>query len=325
MSHPIEIAEKIKKGDVPSLARAITLVESKNPYKRKLGSQILRILASSGHKSSRIGITGIPGAGKSTLIESIGLDLIRRGEKVAVLSIDPSSTLSGGSILGDKTRMPRLSAHPNSFIRPSPNQNIFGGLGPHTFETIFLCEAAGYSYILMETVGTGQSESEIAFITDMLILVNVAGQGDDLQGIKRGVMELSDLLVINKTDEPEDTNVLSAVQFLTQAIKLLPERPHKIPVSILTVSSYRPETITLLTDKIEEFIKTIRNEGYLETSRALKIKNVFIQYIKNMHWHMLESKKEVSQAIDYSIAELVSKPYTIYELTESLLSKISKC
>lgn len=196
----VELAKGVRENNKTLLARAITLVESNSPSRYSKGREVLKTLGPEPGKSLRIGITGPPGAGKSTIIEEIGLELVSGGHQVAILAVDPSSSLTGGSILGDKTRMERLSRSDQCFIRPSPSGGTLGGVTRKSRETIFLCEAAGYDIILLETVGVGQSEITVRSMVDMFTLILNPGSGDELQGIKRGVMELADLIVINKAD-----------------------------------------------------------------------------------------------------------------------------
>jgi len=192
--------EKLKQGQRRALAKAITLVESKLDQDRESAQNMLNMLLPYTGKSIRIGISGVPGVGKSTFIEAFGRYLISLNKKVAVLAVDPSSPLRGGSILGDKTRMEKLSREPNAFIRPSPSEGALGGVAQKTRETLLLCEAAGYDVILVETVGVGQSEYEVASMVDFFLVLMLPNAGDDLQGIKRGILELADALVINKSD-----------------------------------------------------------------------------------------------------------------------------
>src|SRR6185369_13428148 len=190
----------LKQGNRRALAKAITLIESKLDRDRQQAQQVLEALLPHTGNSIRVGITGIPGVGKSTFIETFGLYLLSLGKKVAVLAVDPSSPIAGGSILGDKTRMEELSRRDNAFIRPSPSEGTLGGVAQHTRETMLLCEAAGYDVILVETVGVGQSEYEVAGMVDFFMVLMLPNAGDELQGIKRGIMELADALVINKAD-----------------------------------------------------------------------------------------------------------------------------
>ena len=187
-------------GDRRALAKAITLIESTRADHRALADALLDAALPSSGKSLRLGISGVPGVGKSTFIEAFGLFLIEQGHRVAVLAVDPSSSVSGGSILGDKTRMERLSVNDAAFIRPSPTSGALGGVAEHTREALLLCEAAGFDVVIVETVGVGQSETAVAGMTDLFVLLQLPNAGDDLQAIKRGVMELADLVVINKAD-----------------------------------------------------------------------------------------------------------------------------
>ncbi|MCS6979323.1 MAG: methylmalonyl Co-A mutase-associated GTPase MeaB [Flavobacteriales bacterium] len=315
----VELAESIRQGDRRALAQAITLVESQNPEKKALASDILKILAPEGEQSFRIGISGIPGAGKSTLIESLGLELIERGHRVAVLSIDPSSLLSGGSILGDKTRMARLAAHPEAYIRPSPSRTLYGGLAPHTFETIFLCEAAGFDRILIETVGTGQSETDVAYVADFLLLINVPGQGDDLQGVKRGIMELCDMVLVNKAEDPEDPAVQRALSFIRQALNFLPSRPHGMPVQVKAVSALKGLGISELAEDLETIFVHQRKDGYWKRSRLEKLQFVFTQHLRNAFWYQIQAQPKLKEVFARAMAELKSHPYCLYRLSESVL------
>ena len=197
----LELLEGIKSQDKRILGKAITLVESKKPEHRAQAEELLKMVLPLSGKSIRIGITGVPGAGKSTFIESFGKLAIENGKKVAVLAIDPSSSINKGSILGDKTRMEELAKDENAFIRPSPSSGFLGGVANTTFETMLICEAAGYDYILIETVGVGQSEVLVADISDVFLFLKIIGGGDELQGIKRGIMEMVDVIFINKVDE----------------------------------------------------------------------------------------------------------------------------
>jgi LAO/AO transport system kinase len=194
------LADAMRRGDRRALAKAITLIESTRADHRAQADALLNALLAHTSQSLRIGISGVPGVGKSTFIETLGLHLIAQGHRVAVLAIDPSSSISGGSILGDKTRMEKLSANTAAFIRPSPTSGALGGVAEHTREALLLCEAAGFDVVIVETVGVGQSEVAVAGMTDLFVLLQLPNAGDDLQAIKRGVMELADVVVINKAD-----------------------------------------------------------------------------------------------------------------------------
>lgn len=226
------LVEAVLSGAGPSqrqaLARAITLIESTRSDHRERADAVLGALLPHSGKAFRIGISGVPGAGKSTLIETLGLALVEKGERVAVLAVDPSSTVGGGSILGDKTRMERLSVHSNAFIRPSPSSGTLGGVADKTREAMRVCEAAGYTTVLVETVGVGQSEAAVAGMTDLFVLLQLPNAGDDLQAIKRGVTELADLVVVNKADLDEDA-ATRARSHISSALKLMGRHDHVDP------------------------------------------------------------------------------------------------
>ncbi len=220
------LADRLRGGDRRALARAITLVESTRADHREDATALLQATAGESGGAMRIGITGVPGAGKSTLIEALGLEAIAGGHRVAVLAVDPSSARSGGSILGDKTRMAELGRHPDAFIRPSPSSGTLGGVARRTREAMLLCEAAGFDLVVIETVGVGQSETTVAELVDLFLLVASPAGGDELQGIKRGIMELADLIVVNKADGDLVPAANRAAADLRHAVHLLrPKRP----------------------------------------------------------------------------------------------------
>ena len=226
---PQELLEGVLHGDAQSqrraIAKAITLLESTRVDHRLQADELLTAILPHSGRSFRLGISGVPGVGKSTFIEALGLDLIGRGHRVAVLTIDPSSTVSGGSILGDKTRMEKLSVHERAFIRPSPSSGTLGGVAEKTREAMLVCEAAGYDIVIVETVGVGQSETAVAGMTDMFVLMQLPNAGDDLQAIKKGVMELADLVVINKADLDADAATRARAQ-ITSALRLFGMHGH---------------------------------------------------------------------------------------------------
>ncbi|MFN6060410.1 MAG: methylmalonyl Co-A mutase-associated GTPase MeaB [Burkholderiales bacterium] len=246
-----------------AMAKAITLLESSRADHRVWADDMLtQLLPHTGH-SLRIGLSGVPGVGKSTLIEALGLWLIKQGHKVAVLAIDPSSTLSGGSILGDKTRMEFLSVHPDAFIRPSPSSGTLGGVAEKTRECMLVCEAAGYDIVIVETVGVGQSETAVAGMTDMFVLMQLPNAGDDLQAIKKGVMELADLIVINKSDIDTDA-ATRAQSFIQSALHLLghhpsDESPHW-QAEVMRLSALQGTGIEELWEKVQRFMQ-LQNDG----------------------------------------------------------------
>ena len=241
--------DAVRSGDRAALARAITLLESRNDDRRALGQQVLTRLLPHTGGSHRVGITGVPGVGKSTCIEALGKHLTGQGHKVAVLAVDPSSQVSGGSLLGDKTRMQGLSRDPNAFIRPSPSAGAWGGVTSNSQGALLLCEAAGYDVILVETVGAGQSETVVADTVDTFVVLLLAGAGDELQGIKRGVLELADVLAVNKADGENAANAARAAGQLKTALALLRARSAWQP-PILTLSALEGAGVPELWDQI---------------------------------------------------------------------------
>ena len=220
-----EFTDAILNGDIPVLSKAVTLVESSRPEHQEIAREIIRRCLPYSGNSVRVGITGVPGAGKSTFIEALGKMITGEGRKLAVLAVDPSSERSKGSILGDKTRMEELAGDPNAYIRPSPSAGSLGGVARKTRETVILCEAAGFDTIFIETVGVGQSETAVHSMTDFFLLLMLAGAGDGLQGIKRGIMEMSDLLVINKADGNNMDKARQARTLYQGALELFPPSP----------------------------------------------------------------------------------------------------
>lgn len=261
-----ELFQALRSGDRSALARAITLVESTRKEDNEAAKELVRVCLSHSGNSVRIGVTGIPGAGKSTLIDVLGMNMVEQGYRVAVLAIDPSS-VRGGSILGDKTRMERLSQHPQAFIRPSPTGGTLGGVGRRTRETIVLCEAAGYDRVLIETVGIGQSELAIDRMTDINLLLMIAGAGDELQGIKRGIMESADIIVLTKSDSENVARNQRTAGELRQAVQLLPARDHGGRPNVLLCSALENYGIVELIKAIAEFTERMRSTGYTEKRR----------------------------------------------------------
>lgn len=263
-----DYVEGIVKGDITILSRAVTLVESIKPEHQALAQQVIeKCLPYSGH-SIRVGISGVPGAGKSTSIDAFGLHILEKhGGKLAVLAIDPSSERSKGSILGDKTRMEKLSVHPDSFIRPSPSAGSLGGVARKTRETIILCEAAGFDKIFVETVGVGQSETAVHSMVDFFLLIQLAGTGDELQGIKRGIMEMADGIVINKADGDNlDRAKLAATQF-RNALHLFPAPESGWTPQVMTYSGFYNLGVKEIWDMIYQYVDFVKDNGYFAYRR----------------------------------------------------------
>ncbi|EMO52535.1 methylmalonyl Co-A mutase-associated GTPase MeaB [Leptospira noguchii] len=263
-----EFLQGIFSGDRVILARAITLVESARADHKELAENIINACLPHSGKSIRIGITGIPGVGKSTFIESFGMHVISQGKKLAVLTIDPSSQISGGSILGDKTRMSELSRNESAFIRPSPSRDSLGGVARKTRETIYLCEAAGFDTIFVETVGVGQSETAVHSMVDLFLLLLIAGAGDELQGIKRGIMEMADLFAITKADGDNTTKAERTKIETQSAIHFFPKNENGWIPKVLSCSSLSGKGISEIWNQILEYEKVLKLNGHFEIRRT---------------------------------------------------------
>ncbi len=259
-------AETVASGDRAALARAITLMESRRPDHREAARALLQELMPRTGKAVRVGITGVPGVGKSTTIDTLGSMLTEKGHKVAVLAVDPSSTRTGGAILGDKTRMARLAADPNAFIRPSPSSGTLGGVAAKTRETMLLCEAAGFDVILVETVGVGQSETAVADLTDFFLVLMLPGAGDELQGIKKGILELADLIAVNKADDASAKAKAAAAEYKAALHILAPASPTWTP-PVLTVSGLTGQGLDELWTKVLDHRRRLEATGELASKR----------------------------------------------------------
>ncbi len=262
-----ELAEGIRAGKRRHLAKAITLVESNKDSDQDKATQLLASLEAV-DTSVRVGISGVPGVGKSTFIEALGMYLIEKGHKVAVLAVDPSSPTSGGSILGDKTRMEALSTNDQAFIRPSPTSGTLGGVTKTTRESMLLCEAAGFDVILVETVGVGQSEFEVASMVDCFLVMMLPGAGDSLQGIKRGILEITDIMVINKADGDQEKLALRAKTEYEHAFQFLQPKFENIRVQFLAISALERRGISDTWNRVETFISRLKENGLFESQRT---------------------------------------------------------
>jgi LAO/AO transport system kinase len=265
-----EIAAGVRAGNVRALAKAITLIESRNLDHSLAATTLLDELLPATGNSIRIGISGVPGAGKSTFIEAFGMHLVRLGHKVAVLAVDPSSQLSGGSILGDKTRMEELAREAGAFIRPSPAGNTLGGVARKTRETMLVCEAAGYDVIIVETVGVGQSEITVASMVDFFLLLQIPNAGDELQGIKRGVMEIADAIVVNKAEGDNRARAELARQQYANALHMLKPKSRNWQVPALLCSALHNEGVAEVWNTIEAFRSCMQQSGEFEAKRKLQ-------------------------------------------------------
>ncbi len=265
---PQDLAAELKSGKRAALARAITLVESKKAEHRHMAHQLIQDVLPQTGKALRVGITGVPGVGKSTTIDTLGANLTAAGHKVAVLAVDPSSTRTGGSILGDKTRMARLATDPSAYIRPSPSAGTLGGVAAKTRETMLLCEAAGFDVILVETVGIGQSETTVADMVDFFLVLMLPGAGDELQGIKKGVLEIADMIAVNKAEGEGALRARSAASDYRAALHILaPKSPNWTP-PVITVSGLANEGLDTLWEQIELYGERMKASGEWQEKRS---------------------------------------------------------
>lgn len=294
--------EALKSGNARALAKAITLVESKKVEHRVQAQALLESVLPSTGNSIRIGITGIPGVGKSTFIEAFGLYLLSQGKRVAVLAVDPSSPIAGGSILGDKTRMEMLSRSSDAFIRPSPSEGSLGGVALKTRETMLLCEAAGYDVILVETVGVGQSEYEVASMVDFFMVLMLPNAGDELQGIKKGIMELADALVINKADGESVNLATQTRRHYQSALHLLRHSSFWTP-QVMTCSAIKNQNIEAVWGMISNFQVDAEKNGALAQKRARQAK----EWMNKLLHEMLDIKLKENPQVKAILPELNSK------------------
>jgi LAO/AO transport system kinase len=290
---PSDLVRGIRAGDRATLARAITLIESKRGDHRKTAHHLVQELLPLTGKAVRLGITGAPGAGKSTTIDVLGTYLTGKGHKVAVLAVDPSSTRTGGSILGDKTRMAQLAIDPNAFVRPSPSSGTLGGVAAKTRETMLVCEAAGYDVVMVETVGIGQSETAVADMTDFFLVLMLPGAGDELQGLKKGIVELADMIAVNKADGDNIERARRAAADYRAALNILTPQSSTWSPPVTTYSALTRNGIDELWAQVLAHKKKMTGSGELETRRRE-------QQVKWM-WTMLEERLTARLRSDASV------------------------
>jgi len=308
-------------GNRRALAKAITLVESRLPEDMERAQGILEQVLPHSGKSLRIGISGVPGVGKSTFIEAFGLYLIEQGMQVAVLAVDPSSPIAGGSILGDKTRMEELSRKEEAFIRPSPSVGALGGVAQKTRETMLLCEAAGYDLILVETVGVGQSEYQVAGMVDFFMVLMLPGGGDELQGIKKGILELADALVINKADgESENLANLSKQQY-AGAMSLLRHSSFWTP-QVMTCSALKCNNIDRVWDMINDYNSQARENGSFNEKRAQQNRDWMHQLVNQMLLLKLDQSTEVAAILPKLEVDVENQAVTPYNAARRIIDLI---
>ncbi|MEN9918462.1 MAG: methylmalonyl Co-A mutase-associated GTPase MeaB [Bacteroidota bacterium] len=315
-----EYVDGILSGNISILSQAVTLVESARPEHQEMAEQIIeRCLPYSGN-SIRIGLTGVPGAGKSTSIDAFGIHLLKDSEtKVAVLAIDPSSEVTKGSILGDKTRMEKLSVAPNAFIRPSPSAGSLGGVARKTRESVILCEAAGFNRIIIETVGVGQSETAVHSMVDFFLLIQLAGTGDELQGIKRGIMEMADGIIINKADGDNLDKAKLAQAHYRNALHLFPLANSGWSPKVLLYSGYYEYGIKEIWDMVDEYIDFTKKNNFFEFRRNEQSKYWMYETINEQLKSKFYNNLDVQKQLSISENQLLNAEITSFAAAKSVL------
>lgn len=315
-----DYVEGITKGDVVILSRAVTLIESLLPQHQVLAQEVIEKCLPFAGNSIRVGISGVPGAGKSTSIDVFGMHVLEQyGGKLAVLAIDPSSERSKGSILGDKTRMEKLSVHPKSFIRPSPSAGSLGGVARKTRETIVLCEAAGFDKIFVETVGVGQSETAVHSMVDFFLLLQVAGTGDELQGIKRGIMEMADGIVINKCDGDNVERSQMAASHFRNALHLFPLPDSGWTPKVMTYSGFYGLGIKEIWDMIYEYIAFVKKNGYFDYRRNEQSKYWMYESINEHLRNSFYQNPEIEKLLAVKEQQVLEGQQTSFKAANQLL------
>ena len=314
-----QYADGVLAGDRVVLARAITLIESSRPDHQELAQALLKRLMSATGNAKRVGITGVPGVGKSTLIDVLGLKLVDDGHKVAVLAVDPTSSRTGGSILGDKTRMAGLSVSPNAFIRPSPSAGVLGGVARMTRETLLLCEAAGFDVVLVETVGTGQSETVVADMVDFFLVLALPGAGDELQGIKKGILELADMIVVTKADGDNRARALAAKADYKAALHILtPAHPDWSP-PVEIASAYEAKGLDVLWERVLRHHTIMSENGALDERRRGQQVRWMWALVQDRLMHAFKTDRHVRPLLSRLEREVASGTTTPVLAVEALL------
>ena len=313
----MELVQQIIEGNRTALGKGITLLESALPEHEIIARELLKLCLPHSGKSIRIGVTGVPGVGKSTFIESFGKLLTSQGKKVAVLAIDPTSERTHGSILGDKSRMHELAADENAFIRPSPSSGVLGGVANKTRESIILCEAAGFDIILIETVGVGQSETTVSNLADFFLLLMLAGAGDELQGIKRGIMELADALIITKSDGDNSIKAKNAAMEYKRSLHLFPAKENSWIPQVSTCSALNKTGLDTIWELIEKYNNQMQANSYFMGNRNKQNNYWFHHIIK----HELGNKKYQQLKANNNLTDLeqdIKKGSSIYEVLKKI-------
>jgi LAO/AO transport system kinase len=316
-----ELISGILEGNITALSRAITLVESTNPTHLAKANEVINACLPHANKSVRIGITGVPGVGKSTFIEAFGKHLTNLGKKVAVLAVDPSSSLSHGSILGDKTRMEELVKDKNAYIRPSAAGETLGGVARKTRETITLCEACGFDVIIIETVGVGQSETAVHSMVDFFLLLKISGAGDELQGIKRGIMEMADAIVINKADGDNKTKAKLAKAEFGRALHLFPAKKSGWTPTTSTCSAITQEGIPEVWSGIEQFLSLTKENNYFFEKRADQNQYWMLETINEQLTNHFYNHPEIQKALEIHKKAVQNNEISPFAAAQILLEK----
>jgi len=316
---PDDLVPAILKGDIPALSRAITLVESANPKHQETANTIIKHCLAHANQSVRIGITGVPGVGKSTFIETFGNALTTMGKKVAVLAIDPSSTVTKGSILGDKTRMEHLAKNQNAYVRPSPSGTSLGGVARKTRESIILCEAGGFDVIIIETVGVGQSETAVHGMVDFFLLLKLAGAGDELQGIKRGIVEMADAIAVNKADGDNIKQAKLAQVEFNRALHLYPKKASGWQPKVTLCSALNNEGILEIWELIEDYLKLTKANGYFGANRKEQNKFWLLQTIEDRLKSNFFNTPKIKKELDIQLKRIEEGKTTPFVAAELLL------
>ena len=319
-----ELVDGILKGDQTRLSQGITLIESKAAKHQQQAQQLIEACLPHANRSVRVGITGVPGVGKSSFIEQLGLQLVRQGHKLAVLAVDPSSSLSKGSILGDKTRMEELVKQSKAFIRPSASGSSLGGVAQKTRETILLCEAAGYDVILIETVGVGQSETAVHSMTDFFLLMKLAGAGDELQGIKRGIVEMADAIVINKADGENVKAAKLAKTEFNRALHLYPQKASGWTPKAYTCSSLKNEGIKEVWQLISDYLELVKINGYFEQKRREQNRYWLMQTIQDSLYRQFFDHPGIKEELDRQMLLMEENKTTPFAAAALLLKLATK-
>ncbi|WP_339847536.1 methylmalonyl Co-A mutase-associated GTPase MeaB [uncultured Dokdonia sp.] len=315
-----QLAQRLITGNITALSQGITLIESSVQEHQVKAQQLIELCLPHANKSVRLGITGVPGVGKSTFIESLGNYLTDQGKKVAVLAVDPTSSVSHGSILGDKTRMYELSQNPNAFIRPSASGDSLGGVARKTREAIILCEAAGFDTIIIETVGVGQSETVVHSMVDFFLLLKLAGAGDELQGIKRGIIEMADTIVINKADGGNEKAARLARSAFAKALHLFPPKPSNWSPMVITCSALEHSGISDSWDLVSDYCNHTKASGYFAKKRAEQNKFWLLQTIENTLKDTFYNNKDVKSTLPEILEKVARGEVSPFKAAKSLIA-----